>query len=185
MKWMNINYLKQHSRIDYDCEDALLEQYGTAAEGFCLDRMGRTYENLLDIYGEIPARLYECVQLLVDNMYQYRTMVSMNNMSIVPYTFESMIANFMRHTKETPIQNEKDTLMDKLGVLYNDFLFATRETETTTEMQAIYDQFKRLWNLYNPITDPTPRICAELRKSLTLLTAQCDPYVNPEVNPNT
>ena len=32
MKWLKIDYIKQHSRIDYDCEDGLLELYGESAE---------------------------------------------------------------------------------------------------------------------------------------------------------
>jgi uncharacterized phage protein (predicted DNA packaging) len=179
MKWMKIGYLKMHSRIDYDCEDALLEQYGEAAEEFVLAYIERTYENLLDIYGDIPARLYECVQLLVDNMYQNRSMVTMTNMSNVPYTFETMVADFMRHTKETPIECERDTLLTKLDVLDSDFTFATRETPSTQEIEQIKTQFTNLKTLYKEIAMPTKKICASLRSSLATLTAACDPYINP------
>lgn len=182
MKWMKIGYLKMHSRIDYDCEDALLEQYGEAAEEFVLAYIERTYENLLDIYGDIPARLYECVQLLVDNMYQNRSMVTMTNMSNVPYTFETMVADFMRHTKETPIECERDTLLTKLDVLESDFTFATRDTDPTEEIETIRKQFTNLHTLYMAVAVPTPRICAELRTSIKNLADVCEPYINP-VNP--
>ena len=32
MKYLSLEYIKQHSRIDYDCEDGLLEMYGDSAE---------------------------------------------------------------------------------------------------------------------------------------------------------
>ena len=32
MKWLTLDWIKQHSRIDFDCEDDLLELYGEAAE---------------------------------------------------------------------------------------------------------------------------------------------------------
>ncbi len=182
MKWMQIGYLKMRSRIDYDCGDALLEQYGAAAEEFVLTYIARTYENLIDIYSEIPARLYECVQLLVDCMYENRSMVSMTNRSIVPYSFDAMISDFVRHTEETPIQCEKETLLEKMRWLFYDYTFATRDAEITPEMQAIDDYFKLTGNLYKDI-EPTPKICAELRKSLAQLTELCDPYINPQPQP--
>ena len=183
MKWMTIGYLKMHSRIDYDCEDALLDQYGTAAEEFVLAYMGRTYENLLDIYGEIPARLYECVQLLVDNMYQNRSMVSMTNMSMVPYTFDAMISDFVRHTEETPIEAEKETLEVKLATLTYNFMFAVADLPRTDEIEAIEHQCGNLEILYRDVA-ATPYTCAQLRQSLATLSEACQPYLDHEVNQN-
>lgn len=31
MKYLEIDYIKQHSRTDFDCDDALLELYGESA----------------------------------------------------------------------------------------------------------------------------------------------------------
>lgn len=179
MKWMNINYLKMHSRIDYDCEDALLEQYGNAAEEFILDYIERTYENLIDIYGEIPARLYECAQLLVDTMYHYRTPITINNMSTVDYGFDAMISKFVRHTKETPIECELNTLLEKLGSLKTDFDFAVMDQDETPEIKTLKERFDFLFKLYSDLPNPTTTICAKLRTSLASLTTACDPYINP------
>ena len=43
MKWLSIDYIKQHSRIDYDCEDGLLEMYGDSAEDTVLNVIARDY----------------------------------------------------------------------------------------------------------------------------------------------
>ena len=48
MKWLTIGDIKQHSRIDYACEDALLELYGEAAEDTTLNALGKTYDELID-----------------------------------------------------------------------------------------------------------------------------------------
>ena len=182
MKWMDINYLKAHSRIDYDCEDALLEQYGTAAEEFLLTYIRRTYDNLIDIYGEIPAQLFVAVQMLVENMYQNRSMITMTHMSSVDYTFDALVADFVRHTDETPIQNELDTLLQLMDTLKADFDFSIMGQSETPQITAIEDQFVNLAVLYGAIKQPTPHICAGLRKSLATLQAACDPYINSEVN---
>ena len=42
MKFLTIEYIKQHSRLDFDCEDGELELYGTAAEDTILDLCRRT-----------------------------------------------------------------------------------------------------------------------------------------------
>ena len=31
MEYLTLEYIKQHSRIDFDCEDDLLELYGSSA----------------------------------------------------------------------------------------------------------------------------------------------------------
>ena len=61
MRWLKIDYIKQHSRIDYDCEDAILELYGDAAEEMVLNITGRTYEEIVEKYGKegkpVPSAL--------------------------------------------------------------------------------------------------------------------------------
>lgn len=182
MKWGKIEYFKQHSRIDYNCEDALLEQYGEAAEEFILAYIGRTYENLIDMFDSIPARIYECTQMLVDTQYHNRSMVSMTNMSVVPYTFDAMISDFVRYTEETPLQNERDTLLAKLLNLSTDFDFAVAEMESTAEIEAIKTSIINLMDKYADIENPTTKICATLRTALAGLTETCAPYINGEIN---
>ena len=48
MRWLTLEYIKQHSRIDSDIEDNILELYAEAAEDTVLNIMNRTYENLID-----------------------------------------------------------------------------------------------------------------------------------------
>ena len=68
MKFLTLNYIKQHSRIDYDIEDELLELYGNAAENVLAQHLGRgktvdeLVESLTEEYGEVPAAILQAVQ---------------------------------------------------------------------------------------------------------------------------
>lgn len=96
MKWLTLEYIKKHSRIDYDCEDDLLDLYGRSAEYTILEICGRTYEEFITDYGEIPAPLYEAALMLVDHSYLQRNPVSSVNMAAVPYTFDFKINPYIK-----------------------------------------------------------------------------------------
>ena len=100
MKWLTIDYIKQHSRIDYDCEDALLELYGNAAEATVMNIIGRTYDEIVEKFGtdtqEIPAPLIQASLILVDTSYQFRAAISTQNIYQVPNTFDFLVKPYMR-----------------------------------------------------------------------------------------
>jgi hypothetical protein len=98
MKWLTLSKIKQQCRIepDFTEEDALLEMYGESAEEVLLNHLNRSYENLMEVYGHIPAPLIHASLMLVDVSYQHRSPVSPQNMSIVPYTFDILVKPYMR-----------------------------------------------------------------------------------------
>jgi uncharacterized phage protein (predicted DNA packaging) len=100
MKWLTIDYIKAHSRIDYDCEDSLLELYGDAAEATVMNIIGRTYEEIVEKFGtdtqEIPAPLIQASHLLVGTSYQIRAAISSQNIYQVPNTFDFLVTPYMR-----------------------------------------------------------------------------------------
>lgn len=96
MKWLTIEVIKQHSRIDYNCEDALLELYGEAAEETTLNLLGRSYDNLLETYGDVPKAVVQASLMLVDLSYQYRAAVNPTNVYMIPYTFDLMVKPYVR-----------------------------------------------------------------------------------------
>lgn len=96
MKWTEISYIKQHSRLDFDCEDALLELYANQAEDTILNLLHRTYTDLMDSYGDIPAPIRQATLMLVEQSYNNRGPVSPSNMSMVPYGFDLMVKPYMR-----------------------------------------------------------------------------------------
>lgn len=101
MRFLTLEYIKAHSRIDYDCEDGLLELYGNAAESVLAQHLGRgktvddIVESLTDEFGEVPAAILQAALMLVDVSYQYRSPVSPTNIYVVPYTFDILVKPYM------------------------------------------------------------------------------------------
>ena len=98
MKFLTLEKIKAQCRIepDFHDEDELLEMYGESAEEVLLNHLCRSYENLMEVYGHIPAPLIHASLMLVDVSYQHRSPVSPQNMSIVPYTFDILVKPYMR-----------------------------------------------------------------------------------------
>jgi len=105
MKFLSIDYIKQHSRIDFDCEDQLLELYGDSAEetlagvlnrGNTVDQM---VASLKEEYGDIPARCYHAALMLTEQAYNHRGPTSPTNMSIIPYGFDMLVKPLMKLTE--------------------------------------------------------------------------------------
>lgn len=96
MKYITLEYIKQHSRIDYDCEDSLLEIYGEAAEETVLNHLNRSYDDLVEAYGGVPKPIMQATLMLVDVSYQYRSPVNATSVSVVPYTFDILIKPYMQ-----------------------------------------------------------------------------------------
>lgn len=96
MKWLTIDYIKQHSRIDYDYEDSLLEAYANAAEDTVLSYLNRSYQDVIEEFGEIPPAIMQATLILVDVSYTYRSPVSVTNISRIPDSFDSLVKPYMR-----------------------------------------------------------------------------------------
>ena len=80
MKWLTIDWIKQHSRMDFCCEDDLLELYGEAAEEVVLNVCNRTVEDVVEQYGQVPKSLYVAALMQVEASYNYRSAVSPQNL---------------------------------------------------------------------------------------------------------
>lgn len=100
MKFLTLDYIKQQLRITWSEEDTLLDEYGMAAEDTLLNLLNRSYHDLLESYGEVPAPLVQAAMLLVGESYQHREPSSAQNMSSLPYSFDLLIKPYMRLTSE-------------------------------------------------------------------------------------
>jgi uncharacterized phage protein (predicted DNA packaging) len=106
MKWLTLDAIKRHSRIEYDCEDALLEMYGESAEGTILNIIGRSYTEVVEEFGTesrpVPAPLVHASLLLVEVSYTYRAPVTPQNLYVVPYgTLDFLVKPYMRLADKT------------------------------------------------------------------------------------
>lgn len=95
MKYMTLDYIKAHSRIDYDCENELIEKLASAAERSILNLIGQSYEELVDTYGEVPDDVMVATFELTENFIKHRSPGEQVSMSIVPYNFDLMLKNYI------------------------------------------------------------------------------------------
>jgi len=98
MKWLTKEWIKQHSRIDFDCDDELLELYGESAEDTLLNLLARDYTNVIETYGEVPKPLFVASLMLVEVSYTQRAPISQQNMYGVPYAFDLIIKPYVKLT---------------------------------------------------------------------------------------
>jgi len=98
MKWLTLDWIKKHSRIDFDCEDDILTLYGESAEDTVLNVLARDYTDVVSTYGEVPKPLYVAALMLVEVSYTQRAPISQQNMYTVPYAFDMMVKPYMKLT---------------------------------------------------------------------------------------
>lgn len=103
MKWLKIDYIKQHSRIDFDCEDALLELYGESAEETVLEITRRTYDEIVQKWGTkdkpVPAKIIHASLMLVEMSYTHRSVVSSQNL-YYNKAFDMLVKPYMKLADE-------------------------------------------------------------------------------------
>ena len=100
MKWLTLEWIKLHSRIDFDCEDDLLELYGDDAEQTILNLIRRSFDDLIETYGEVPKPLYVAALMLVEVSYTQRAPITQTNLYTVPYAFDMKVKPYMKLTND-------------------------------------------------------------------------------------
>ena len=185
LKWLSLDAIHKHTRMDFNCEDAELEQFGMAAEQAILDLTRRTYENFLDTYGRIPDPIFNATLLLVQSLYKNRDAEEQRDSKEIAFGFSFMVKNYMVLTGGTPLEVERDGLLDKLTVVMTEFDFDFGEIENPSEdLVEDYDTQRRdmaaLYNRYAYIANPTSYICEKFRQAIAKAKEDCDKIINPE-----
>ena len=183
LKWLSIDAIHAHCRIDFNCEDAELKQMGITAEQAILDLTRRTYENFIDTYGRIPDPIFNASLLLVQSLYNNRDAEEQRDSKEIVFGFSFMVKNYMVLTGGTPLQVERDGLIDKLTVVQTEFDFDFGEIENPTdELIEAYDTQRRnmaaLYNRYAFIQQPTTYICQKFREAIAKAKEDCDEIIN-------
>lgn len=176
MKWLTIGYIKEHSRIDFDCEDGLLELYAYGAEEAILAILNRTYDNLIDTYDEVPAPIIQASLLVVDASYQQRTPASAQNLSVVPYNIDFMISDYAL-LAGTPLVNEKNYLLRKLSDQQQNLYFFKDDDRTDETFINLDDRIKALAAKFETVTTPTILMLTYLREGVKAITDDVNTYL--------
>lgn len=183
LKWLSLDAIHAHCRIDFNCDDAELEQYGIAAEQAILDLTRRTYENFIDTYGRIPDPIFAATLLLVQSLYKNRDAEEQRDSKEIAFGFQFLVKNYMCLTLSSPIENERDGLIDKLTIVQAEFDFEFGEIENPSdELTEAYDTQRRdmaaLYNRYAYIQQPTSYICQKFREAIAKAKEDCDKIIN-------
>ena len=103
MKFLTLEQIKAqlHIEPDFTLEDDNLTLYGDSAEQVIFNLCRRPYEDFIETYGAIPQDVVHAALLLVTASYEHRSAVSMQNLSIVHYSFDMIIKPYMRLTSAT------------------------------------------------------------------------------------
>ena len=175
MKYLTIEDIKAQLRLDFDCDDALLELYGQGAEDTILYLCNRTYENLIGTYGEVPAAIRQVTLELVCSSYEHRSPASPQNLSAVPYNFDLLVKEYIV-LAGTPLINERNRILDAIQGEYTNICFfaADDESETKTELT---ERMTAMVNKFATFNQPTPMILENMRQQLTALQADVKTYL--------
>ena len=185
LKWLSTKAIHTHSRLDFNCEDAELEQFGMAAEQAILDLTRRTYENFIDTYGRIPDPIFNASLMLTQSLYKNRDAEEQRDSKEIAFGFSFMVKNYMVLTGGTPLEVERDGLLDKLTVVMTEFDFDFGEIDNPSEeLVEAYDTQRRdmaaLYNRYAYIQNPTSYICQKFRETIAKAKEDCDKIINQE-----
>ena len=185
LRWLSVQAIHDHCHIDFNCEDAELEQFGMAAEQAILDLTRRTFENFIDTYGRIPDPIFNASLLLTQSLYKNRDAEEQRDSKEIAFGFSFMVKNYMVLTGGTPLEVERDGLLDKLTVVMTEFDFDFGEIEDpSNDLVEDYDTQRRnmaaLYNRYAYIEHPTSYICEKFRQAIAKAKEDCDKIINPE-----
>lgn len=113
MKWLDLTTIKAHLRLEpeFTQEDTMLTIYGESAEGFVLNYLQRTVDDLKamneDDNTKVPTDIILASLLLVDQYYQQRSTVTPQQQYLVSYGFDALVANYRKGTYSSVDEEEE------------------------------------------------------------------------------
>lgn len=98
MKYLTLERIKQQLRIeqDFTLEDKFLTECGEGAEASMMNILGRTFEDLVEHYGEVPSPVVRATLKLVDHDYNQRSPSSPQNQYLTPYSFDYQVKPYIK-----------------------------------------------------------------------------------------
>mgnify|MGYP002522229901 CR=1 FL=1 len=85
MKYLTLELIHAHLRIDSNIEDSLLTMFAESAEETVLNFLNRSFEDLVEKYSAVPSPVVHATLLLVDSAYEHRNSLAATTMTVIPY----------------------------------------------------------------------------------------------------
>lgn len=100
LKFLTLDLIKDQANIEADNHDhdTYLMLLGRAAERKLFGDICRTYDEVLNKWGEWPEDLTLAALLLTSNWYKYREPAENASVSVVPYTYEALYYQYRKST---------------------------------------------------------------------------------------
>ena len=175
MKYLTIDDIQAQLRLDFDCEDSLLELYGIGAEDTILHLCNRTFENLIGEYGEVPAAIRQVTLELVSQSYEQRSPASPTNLSAVPYNFDLLMKPYIV-LHGTPLLNERNRIVNDLREMAVNIGFYAADDDSETRAELM-ERIQKLATKYIACKEPTPMILETMRKETKALDNEVYEYL--------
>jgi len=98
MKWLTLEEVKQHLRVEHNYEDGIIERYATGAENGILKLCGRTYEEMLETFGEedVKSNLTTAALLLTEHLYTHRAAAENVTLDVIPYGIDFWVKPYIK-----------------------------------------------------------------------------------------
>lgn len=187
MKYLTIDYIKQHSRIDFDCDDAQLQLYGEAAEEAMLNLLARSYEDIVETFGRVtgdeetdmpvPASIVNGTLLIACYLYENRSIDSQVDSKAVP-GLPLLIKPYMRlsGTLGNDQRNRCIATLDQQRQIL-DYKCATVDIRKDATLADLYGRIATYKNWWSQFDDPAPLIVADMKLQTEQLEKDVKDYL--------
>lgn len=187
MKYLTTDYIRQHSRIDFDCEDALLDLYGNAAEDAMQGILGRSYEDIVETFGEVtgdeetdrpvPAAIINGTLLIANYLYENRSLDSQIPVNVVP-GLPLLIKPYVR-LAGTFGNDQKNRCISRLDQQRQilDYMCASVDIRKDATLADLYGRIATYKNWWSQFNDPAPIICADMKVQTEKLEKDVKDYL--------
>ena len=94
LKFLDLDFVKAHLRIDEDTPDAEILLYAAAAEQEALNFLERSLESIYEEFGQIPPDIILACLCHIGTSYKYRETVTDRTLHRLPYMWEARLIRY-------------------------------------------------------------------------------------------
>lgn len=84
---LDLTTVKQHLVVEYNEDDALIQQYLDGAKSYIQSYLNRSFEE----FDELPEEFTLAALQIISHWYENRSAITETNMEILPYSFNMIL----------------------------------------------------------------------------------------------
>ena len=95
IKTIDLDFVKDYLRVDYDHDDALIKLFMKSAESFVITNLGMSFDELAERYGEVPVEITIPYLTIISHWYDRREIQAHRNTEKeLQYVFADVLGMF-------------------------------------------------------------------------------------------